>query len=74
MSLYKQRNRQVSGYLLGIQEDEGLPTENVSASCNCSQVDILLTQHWFINLWDKTEGEKKCKYLDKKFKAGWSPT
>lgn len=51
--------RQTSEYLFGIEEREGLPTENVSASWNFSKVDVLLIQTGFINLWDKTKGGKK---------------
>lgn len=53
------KNRQMSEYLFGIEEDEGLCTENVSASWNRSEVDNFLTQHGFINLRGKTAGERK---------------
>lgn len=64
----------MSDYLFGIEEDEGLSTENVSASWNCSKVDILLTQYGFINLWDKTEGERKSYtlgYKERVYTLGW---
>lgn len=56
--------RQTSEYLFGIEEREGLPTENVSASWNFSKVDVLLIQTGFIHLWDKTKGGKRLTYLD----------
>lgn len=64
----------MSEYLFGTEEDKNLSTENMSASWNCSNVDILLTQHGLINLRDETNGGKKrLTKIAKKRDAGSTP-